>query len=139
MVSVLSYEKFRPDSAATPRLLDKGVSDCFPDPKINTGIMGRCGTRVNVRIIFLCRDNLDWLAKSTNWAKFTATASLGVVHKGHETDALMLMERYLPKDGTGREPLPTPIHSICSLPLASSVLTRSQIRLSFSVETSPWN
>lgn len=27
------------------------------------------------------RDNLDWLAKATNWAKFTATASLGVIHK----------------------------------------------------------
>lgn len=28
-----------------------------------------------------CRDNLEWLARATNWAKFTATASLGVIHK----------------------------------------------------------
>lgn len=27
------------------------------------------------------RDNLDWLSRATNWAKFTATASLGVIHK----------------------------------------------------------
>jgi len=27
------------------------------------------------------RENLEWLARATNWAKFTATASLGVIHK----------------------------------------------------------
>uniref|UniRef100_A0A8C0TRT7 26S proteasome non-ATPase regulatory subunit 1 n=1 Tax=Canis lupus familiaris TaxID=9615 RepID=A0A8C0TRT7_CANLF len=43
------------------------------------------------------RDNLEWLAR-TNWAKFTATASLGVIHKGHEKEALQLMATYLPKD-----------------------------------------
>ena len=47
------------------------------------------------------RDNLEWLAKSTNWAKFTATASLGVVHKGHEKDVLKLMASYLPRDSIG--------------------------------------
>jgi len=44
------------------------------------------------------RDNLDWLARATNWAKFTATSSLGVIHKGHEKEALNLMSAYLPKD-----------------------------------------
>uniref|UniRef100_A0A670ZMA1 26S proteasome non-ATPase regulatory subunit 1 n=1 Tax=Pseudonaja textilis TaxID=8673 RepID=A0A670ZMA1_PSETE len=44
------------------------------------------------------RDNLEWLARATNWAKFTATASLGVIHKGHEKEALQLMATYLPKD-----------------------------------------
>ncbi|XP_059478914.1 26S proteasome non-ATPase regulatory subunit 1 [Neocloeon triangulifer] len=44
------------------------------------------------------RENLEWLARATNWAKLTATASLGVVHRGHETDALTLMQSYLPKD-----------------------------------------
>ncbi|KAK3742872.1 hypothetical protein QZH41_020405 [Actinostola sp. cb2023] len=47
------------------------------------------------------RNNLEWLARATNWAKFTATASLGVIHKGHEQDALKLMATYLPKDGSG--------------------------------------
>ncbi len=27
------------------------------------------------------RENLEWLARATNWAKFTATASLGVIHR----------------------------------------------------------
>lgn len=31
--------------------------------------------------MFTCRENLEWLARATNWAKFTATASLGVIHK----------------------------------------------------------
>ena len=44
------------------------------------------------------RDNLDWLSRATNWAKFTATASLGVIHKGHEKEALNLMATYLPKE-----------------------------------------
>ena len=29
--------------------------------------------------VFL-RENLDWLKRASNWAKFTATASLGVIH-----------------------------------------------------------
>lgn len=44
------------------------------------------------------RDNLEWLSRATNWAKFTATASLGVIHNGHEKEALNLMSSYLPKD-----------------------------------------
>lgn len=44
------------------------------------------------------RDNLDWLGRATNWAKFTATASLGTIHKGHEKEALHLMSTYLPRD-----------------------------------------
>jgi len=50
------------------------------------------------------RDNLDWLSRATNWAKLSATASLGVIHRGHEKDSLALMQTYLPKDsasGTG--------------------------------------
>lgn len=44
------------------------------------------------------RDNLEWLARATNWAKMTATASLGVIHRGHENEALALMQSYLPKE-----------------------------------------
>ena len=29
--------------------------------------------------VFL-RENLDWLKRAANWAKFTATASLGLIH-----------------------------------------------------------
>lgn len=27
------------------------------------------------------RENLDWLSRATNWAKFNATAGLGVIHR----------------------------------------------------------
>ncbi|XP_078488674.1 26S proteasome non-ATPase regulatory subunit 1 [Ciona intestinalis] len=56
-----------------------------------------CGTTIDQ---FL-RDNLDWLARATNWAKFTATSSLGVIHQRHEKDSLDLMSTYLPKDASG--------------------------------------
>jgi hypothetical protein len=36
---------------------------------------------ISKHCLFYLRDNLDWLARATNWAKFTATASLGVIHK----------------------------------------------------------
>lgn len=41
------------------------------------------GEETEMRTVsFLCyRENLEWLARATNWAKFTATASLGVIHK----------------------------------------------------------
>lgn len=48
--------------------------------------------------MYYCRDNLEWLARATNWAKLTATASLGVIHRGHEHEALLLMQSYLPKE-----------------------------------------
>ncbi|OUC41644.1 Proteasome/cyclosome repeat protein [Trichinella nativa] len=40
----------------------------------------------------------DFLSKANNWSKFSAVASLGVIHKGHETEATRLLESYLPKD-----------------------------------------
>ena len=40
--------------------------------------------------------NLPWLGKAHNWAKFTATASLGVVHKGNLVDGKRVMGPYLP-------------------------------------------
>ena len=45
-----------------------------------------CGTTVDS---FL-RDNLDWLSRATNWAKFSATAGLGVIHRGHLAEVRVL-------------------------------------------------
>ena len=44
------------------------------------------------------RDNLEWLGKAVNWSKFTATAALGVIHRGHLGQGQKLLEPYLPKD-----------------------------------------
>jgi 26S proteasome regulatory subunit N2 len=44
------------------------------------------------------RDNLDWLSRATNWAKFGATAGLGVIHRGHVAQGRALMAPYLPRE-----------------------------------------
>ncbi|GAV59023.1 PC_rep domain-containing protein/HEAT_2 domain-containing protein, partial [Cephalotus follicularis] len=47
------------------------------------------------------RENLDWLSRATNWAKFSATAGLGVIHRGHLQQGRSLMAPYLPQGGGG--------------------------------------
>eukprot|EP01137_Pigoraptor_chileana_P000786 Opistho-2@37491 len=62
---------------------------------IANGLM-HAGTTVDT---FL-RDNLEWLGRAINWAKFSATASLGVIHKGHVKDGMNVLAPYLPS-GSG--------------------------------------
>ncbi|KAL7991133.1 hypothetical protein Chor_014563, partial [Crotalus horridus] len=58
-----------------------------------------CHTATVIANSFMhCGTTSDQFLRATNWAKFTATASLGVIHKGHEKEALQLMATYLPKD-----------------------------------------
>ena len=45
------------------------------------------------------RDNLEWLGRAVNWSKFTATAALGVIHRGNLSQSRKLLEPYLPKQG----------------------------------------
>jgi 26S proteasome regulatory subunit N2 len=47
--------------------------------------------------IFL-RENLDWLGRASNWSKFSATAGLGVIHKGNFKDGMTLLGPYLPTE-----------------------------------------
>ncbi|KAM0027575.1 putative armadillo-like helical protein [Helianthus debilis subsp. tardiflorus] len=47
------------------------------------------------------RENLDWLSRATNWAKFSTTAGLGVLHRGHLQQGRSLMAPYLPQSGSG--------------------------------------
>lgn len=42
------------------------------------------------------RENLDWLGKASNWSKFSATAALGVIHKGNLDQAMEILQPYLP-------------------------------------------
>jgi len=72
------------------------VSICHTATVIANGLM-HSGTTHDQ---FL-RDNLDWLSRATNWAKLSATATLGVIHRGHEKESLSLMQSYLPKDSAG--------------------------------------
>ena len=51
------------------------------------------------------RKNIDWLAKAAHWAKFTASASMGVIQKGHLSESRNVLSAYLPQVGgqtTGR-------------------------------------
>ncbi|KAI8964666.1 26S proteasome regulatory complex, non-ATPase subcomplex, Rpn2/Psmd1 subunit [Daldinia sp. FL1419] len=47
------------------------------------------------------RDNLEWLGKAVNWSKFTATAALGVIHRGNLSQSRKLLEPYLPRGASG--------------------------------------
>jgi 26S proteasome regulatory subunit N2 len=50
------------------------------------------------------RKNMDWLGKASNWAKFSATATLGVIHKGQIHQGKELLKQYLPQDGVTGSP-----------------------------------
>lgn len=59
-----------------------------------------CGTTIDT---FL-RQNLDWLGRASCWSKFTAVASIGVVHKGHVHESMNLLQPYLPTAGMSTSP-----------------------------------
>eukprot|EP00889_Picochlorum_renovo_P006592 jgi/Picre1/33622/NNA_001102.t1 len=50
------------------------------------------------------RENLDWLAKATNWSKFSVTAGLGVIHKGNVKNSREYLKPYLPSSGAAASP-----------------------------------
>ncbi|TPX45587.1 hypothetical protein SeMB42_g03942 [Synchytrium endobioticum] len=45
------------------------------------------------------RQNLEWLSRASNWTKFSATAGLGVIHKGQIAHGKAILGPYLPQDG----------------------------------------
>ena len=50
------------------------------------------------------RENLNWVAKATNWSRFNATASIGMIHMGNENDAEEVLGPYI--NGTGPQSSP---------------------------------
>ena len=50
------------------------------------------------------RENLEWLSRATNWSKFNATASLGVIHRGQLQQGQVLLHPYLPRNGASGSP-----------------------------------
>lgn len=50
------------------------------------------------------RKNLEWLSYASNWAKFSAAASLGMIHKGHISESKKILQPYLPKVGATGSP-----------------------------------
>lgn len=70
------------NNKADLRLLERIKEDVRNSVTHNATVIANslmhCGTTSDQ---FL-RDHLNWLGKAVNWAKFTATASLGVIHRG---------------------------------------------------------
>jgi len=60
------------------------------------GIM-HCGTTIDQ---FL-RDNLEWMGRAAHWCKFTATASVGMIHNKNLSASMDILQRYLPGSGGG--------------------------------------
>lgn len=42
------------------------------------------------------KENIEWCAKATNWARFTAASSLGAIHMGNTAKGLEVMKPYMP-------------------------------------------
>eukprot|EP00033_Pygsuia_biforma_P001837 GCRY01002055.1.p1 GENE.GCRY01002055.1~~GCRY01002055.1.p1 ORF type:complete len:1057 (+),score=319.93 GCRY01002055.1:95-3172(+) len=49
------------------------------------------------------RSRIEWFKKAKNWGKFSATASLGLIHRGHGVDSLTIMAPYLNKSANGAD------------------------------------
>lgn len=45
------------------------------------------------------RKNMEWLGAATNWCKYTAISTLGLVYRGHRLQSRHLLSQYLPKPG----------------------------------------
>lgn len=63
----------------------------------NATVMANAFIYAGTTIDGFLRDNMTWMGKADYWSKFTATASVGVVHRGHTEEAMRLLDPYLPK------------------------------------------
>lgn len=48
------------------------------------------------------RDNINWASSATNWNRFSATASLGMIHLGNRSQAMSILQPYF--SGGGASP-----------------------------------
>lgn len=60
--------------------------------------------------VFL-RENLEWLGLASNWSKFSATAGLGVIHKGWFEQGMAILGPYLPSAQGGESSIPGAAYS----------------------------
>ncbi|CAN8069150.1 unnamed protein product [Agarophyton chilense] len=95
-------------------LCSKNKSDMYLLKKIKQSLDGRssvCDSALlfcnaiahsGTAIDNFLRENLEWLARHTAWAKFSATSCLGVIHARHTSAALNLLSPYLPSNTASR-------------------------------------
>lgn len=65
------------------------LSSCFP----------QAGTTVDN----FFRTQKKFVEQASNWAKFSASATIGVIHKGNVTSAFTILDAFLPKDNTSTD------------------------------------
>jgi len=65
----------------------------------NATVVSHCYMQAGTTVDTFLRENLEWMGRASNWAKFTATASIGVVHRGHIKESMNLLQPYLPQGG----------------------------------------
>uniref|UniRef100_A0A915NEY7 26S proteasome non-ATPase regulatory subunit 1/RPN2 N-terminal domain-containing protein n=1 Tax=Meloidogyne javanica TaxID=6303 RepID=A0A915NEY7_MELJA len=74
-------------------LIKNNHTDMLILKNIKDVVRGSCAHNATV----IANENLDWISKATNWNKFNAVASLGLIHKGHEREARKILDPYLPR------------------------------------------
>jgi 26S proteasome regulatory subunit N2 len=55
------------------------------------------------------KDNIQWAATATNWNRFVATSTLGVIHMGNKKDAMTELNKYFSgqvSQDQGQQPSP---------------------------------
>lgn len=60
----------------------KGAVDARMSVTHSATILANALMHAGTSIDTFLRENLEWLSRATNWAKFSATAGLGVIHRG---------------------------------------------------------
>ncbi|CAL6428192.1 unnamed protein product [Bathycoccus prasinos] len=94
----LYLEFLKTKSHGDPALVEKlkkaveGRNSVMHGSVVFANAMSNCGTTSDA---FL-RQNLDWLSRATNWARFSATAGVGVIHRGRAEDSKQLLSLLLP-------------------------------------------
>ncbi|KAL8447239.1 hypothetical protein Emag_004396 [Eimeria magna] len=75
------------------------------------------------------RRNLEWMGRAANWSKYSATASIGAIHRGNVMNSVKVLQTYLPGAGGSG---PSASHSeggaLYALGLIHSCLPNPKIR-----------
>lgn len=66
----------------------------------NACVMANALMHAGTTVDTFLRENIEWLKRSTNWAKFAATGCVGVIHKGHIDKGQAVLKDYLPGSGS---------------------------------------
>lgn len=75
--------------------LKKGVEKCGSTPALGV-IISHSLMHAKTKDDKVLKDNIQWISKMTNWCRFAATASLGVIHMGNIDKGYDLIKPYLP-------------------------------------------